>query len=45
VTVDSDAVPGVFHEAASVRSVVEAILQNTIGHYTPSVELSRVPVS
>lgn len=43
--VNLDMVPGTFHTAESARNVVQSILNDAIGHYTPSVSIESYDTS
>ena len=40
VTVTLDPIPGAFHTAESAREIVQWILKERIGHYSPRVEIA-----
>lgn len=41
VLVDLDPVPGTFHTPESARDAVQAILLNSVPHYTPVVIIAK----
>ena len=43
VTVDLDEIPGAFHTAESAKEIVQWILKERIGHYSPEVEILDRP--